>query len=169
MKLIEKFTNQSLFGLFLYLTLIIGFLYGENLNFGSYYDWLNVYMPPIKDFSLNFKETLLSYDQYGQRHSPIYLIFLSFFLDLGFNFNFIRIIHLHLCLSLILIFYRCLKLNFANVDKKYLQLLSLVLIISPTFRSLSIWPDSRLPGLIFFSLSVYFFIKFTKFNSLKYA
>jgi len=169
MKLKEKFNNQSLFGLFLYLTLIIGFLYGENLNFGSYYDWLTVYKPPITDFSLNFKETLLSYDQYGQRHSPIYLIFLSFFLDLGFNFNFIRIIHLHLCLSLVLFFYKCLKLNFENVDKRYLQLLSLVLIMSPTFRSLSIWPDSRLPGLIFFSLSVYYFIKFTKFNSLKYA
>ena len=34
--------------------------------------------------------------------------------------------------------------------------------MSPTFRSLAIWPDSRLPGLIFFVLTIYFFLKFKK-------
>ena len=169
MELIKNFSKYSYFGLFLYLTLILGFLYGENLNFGSYYDWTHVYKDPIVDFSLNFKDTLLSYDQYGQRHSPIYIIFLSFFLDIGFNFDTIRIIHLHLCLSLILIFYNCLKLVFDNVKLESLQLLSFVIFLSPTFRSLSIWPDSRLPGLVFFTLSIYFFLKFLKSGDLKYA
>ena len=104
MKLINNLSNYSLFGIFLYLTLLVGFAYDENLNFGSYYDWIQVYKVPIIDFSLNFKNTLLTYDQYGQRHSPVYLIFLSFFLDLGLSFDVIRIIHLHLCLSLIFIF-----------------------------------------------------------------
>ena len=74
---------------------------------------------------------------------------------------------MHLCLSLFFIFYSCLKLKFPNVKKEYLQLLSLVIFLSPTFRSLSIWPDSRLPGLIFFTLSIYFFLKFLKYNDLK--
>jgi len=169
MELIKNFSKYSYFGLFLYLTLILGFLYGENLNFGSYYDWTHVYKDPIVDFSLNFKDTLLSYDQYGQRHSPIYIIFLSFFLDIGFNFDTIRIIHLHLCLSLILIFYNCLKLVFDNIKLESLQLLSFIIFLSPTFRSLSIWPDSRLPGLVFFTLSIYFFLKFLKSGDLKYA
>ena len=160
--------NLLLF-VFFYLTLITGFIFNENLNFGSYYDWINVYKSPISDFSLNFKSTLLSYDQYGQRHSPIYLIFLSFLLDLGFNFNTIRIIHLHLCLSLILIFYNCLKLVFKDIKVQSLQLLALTIFLSPTFRSLSIWPDSRLPGLIFFILSIYFFLKFLSGENLKYA
>ena len=161
--------NNLLFSIFLYLTLIVGFIFNENLNFGSYYDWITVYEPPIRDFSSNFKDTLLSYDQYGQRHSPVYLIFLSVFLDLGLNFDTIRIIHLHLCLSLILIFYNCLKLVFDNINVQSLQLLSLVIFLSPTFRSLSIWPDSRLPGLIFFILSIYFFLKFLKDYNPKYA
>ena len=79
MNRIGKINNYNFFTFFLYLTLILGFIFNENLNFGSYYDWINVYKLPINDFSLNFKETLLSYDQYGQRHSPIYLIFLSIF------------------------------------------------------------------------------------------
>ena len=161
--------NNLLFSVFLYLTLIVGFIFNENLNLGSYYDWITVYEPPIRDFSSNFKDTLLSYDQYGQRHSPVYLIFLSVFLDLGLNFDNIRIIHLHLCLSLILIFYNCLKLVFDNINVQSLQLLSLVIFLSPTFRSLSIWPDSRLPGLIFFILSIYFFLKFLKDYNPKYA
>ena len=155
--------------IFLYLTLILGFIFNENLNFGSYYDWIYVYKVPINDFSLNFKETLLSYDQYGQRHSPIYLIFLSIFLKLGLSFEIIRVIHLHLCLSLILIFYNCLKLAFKEVKVESLQLLSLIIFLSPTFRSLSIWPDSRLPGLIFFILSIYFFLKFLSNSKITYV
>ena len=73
--------NNYIFAFFLFLTLIFGFLIGENLNYGSYYDWIYACVPPIKDFSLNFFDTLLNYDQYGQRHSPVYLIFLSVFLD----------------------------------------------------------------------------------------
>jgi hypothetical protein len=169
MKLIDKFSIYNLLSFFLYLTLIIGFLFGENLNFGSYYDWVNAYNTPIKDFSENLIKTLLNYDQYGQRHSPLYLVFLSLFIDLNFSFDQIRLIHLHLSLSLIWIFYNCLKLKFYTIDKKYLKLLSLVIFLSPTFRSLSIWPDSRLPGLILFSISIYYFLKFLKFNALKYV
>ena len=90
------------------------------------------------------------------------MVFLSFFYKLGLSLDIIRIIHLHLCVSLIFIFYKCLKVQFNSVDKKILQLLSLIIFLSPTFRSLSIWPDSRLPGLIFFILSAYYFIKFLK-------
>ena len=152
----------------LYFSLLFGFFYDENLNFGAYYDWVNAYLKPIKDFSKNFSETLLNYDGYGQRHSPIYLIFLSLFLKLNFSFDQIRFIHLHLSIPLIVIFYKCLVLKFNNIDKRNLQLLSLVIFLSPTFRSLAIWPDSRLPGLLFFVLTIYFFLWFQKSNKEKY-
>ena len=166
-----KFINQynNIFAFFLYLTLIFGFQIGENLNYGSYNDWNNAASLPIKNFSLNFFDTFLNYDQYGHRHSPVYLIFLSIFLDFGLTFEQIRFLHLHLSIPLIIIFYNCLKLQFNKVDSKYLQLLSLTIFLSPTFRSLSIWPDTRLPGLLFFVLSMYFFLKFKKSASIKYA
>ena len=108
--------NSNIFAFFLYFTLIFGFLIGENLNYGSYYDWIYAYVKPIKDFSLNFFDTLLNYDQYGHRHSPVYLIFLSVFLDFGLTFEQIRFLHLHLSIPLIVIFYNCLKLQFNKVD-----------------------------------------------------
>ena len=152
--------KNIIFFFLLYVSLIVGFFLNENLNYGSYYDWVSVNLPPIQDFSTNFSDTLLSYEKYGHRHSPIYLIFLSFFLKLGISSELIRLIHLHLSLSLILIFYNCLKLKFNEINKHTLQILAFVILLSPTFRSLSIWPDSRLPGLIFFTLSIYFFLKF---------
>ena len=155
----KYFKNYIIF-LLLYFSLLIGFYYNENLNFGAYSDWVSVYVPPINDFQNNFKDTILNYDNYGQRHSPIYLIFLSILKKIGFSFDAIRLIHLHLCLTLILIFYKCLKLKFKEINSSTLQILSFIIFLSPTFRSLSIWPDSRLPGLIFFTYSVFFFLKF---------
>jgi hypothetical protein len=51
-------TKNLLIFLILYVSLLLGFLLDENLNFGSYYDWINVYVPPIQDFANNFYETL---------------------------------------------------------------------------------------------------------------
>ena len=141
--------NSISFFLFFYLTLIIGFFYGENLNYGSYNDWVSGNHQIIKDFANNFTYTLLNFDSYGHRHSPVYLIFLSLFIDLGLDFQQVRLVHLHLCISLIVIFYKCLRLVFSNINNNYLVLLSLIIFLSPTFRSLAIWPDSRIPGLIF--------------------
>ena len=165
---ILTFKNISFF-LFFYLTLVAGFFFGENLNYGSYGDWIGGNREPIKDFSNNFTYTFLNFDSYGHRHSPVYLIFLSLFLDLGLDLNQIRLVHLHLCISLIIVFYQCLRLLFSNINNDYLFLLSLIIFLSPTFRSLAIWPDSRLPGLIFFVLTIYFFLKFRKTDNLKYT
>ena len=161
--------NNILLFLFFYLTLIIGFIYGENLNHGSYGDWVGVNRTSIQDFSDNFNYTFLNYDDYGHRHSPIYLIFLSLFLDLGLDIDQLRLFHLHLSILLIAIFYQCLRLKFTSINSNYLFLLSLIIFLSPTFRSLAIWPDSRIPGLIFFALTIYFFLKFELTNNLKYT
>ena len=157
-----------LFSTFLYFTLLSGFFLNESLNGGAYKDWLGANLNPIKDFSKNFYETLYNYDKYNHRHSPVYLIFLSTFLRFDFSFETIRLIHLHLSIPLIIIFYKCLSLKFKNIEKSYLILLSLVIFLSPTFRSLSIWPDSRLPGLLFFTITIYFFLKYEETRSEKF-
>ena len=165
---ILTFKNISFF-LFFYLTLVTGFFFGENLNYGSYGDWIGSNREPIKDFSNNFTYTFLNFDSYGHRHSPVYLIFLSLFLDLGLDIDQLRLFHLHLSILLIAIFYQCLRLKFTSINSNYLFLLSLIIFLSPTFRSLAIWPDSRIPGLIFFALTIYFFLKFELTNNLKYT
>ena len=101
--------NNVLFSLFLYLSLIIGFIIDENLNHGSYYDWAKANILIIEEFSSNFVETFLNYEKLGMRHSPIYLIFLSSFLNLGLDFDQIRFLHMHLSIPLIIIFYKVIN------------------------------------------------------------
>ena len=113
----------------LYTSLLIGFYFGENLNHGSYLDWVNAYNPVIESFSKDFKNTFFSYDSYGQRHSPIYIIFLSILFKFGLSFDFIRLIHLHISLSLIVIFYSCLKLKFKDTNRTILKILALSIFL----------------------------------------
>ncbi|OUW75781.1 MAG: hypothetical protein CBD72_05495 [Flavobacteriaceae bacterium TMED212] len=149
-----------LFFFALYVSLIVGFLFGENLNYGAKPDWLYTDISPIKDFANSFKETFLNYDKYNHRHSPVYIMFLSYLFKTGLSFEWIRFIHLNLSLLLLVVFYRCLLLKFQNIDRNILLLLSLSIFLSPTFRSLAIWPDTRIIGLIFFTLSIYEFLKY---------
>lgn len=157
-----KINNLFLLSFLFYLTLITGFIFDENLNFGALLDWETADYNVINDLSLNFKETILNYDSYGHRHSPVYLIFLSLLKKIGFSPDLIRFINLNISLLLILFFYKCLILKFDSVEKSLLFLLSLTIFFSPTFRSLAIWPSSRLIGLIFFVISIYEFLKFLK-------
>ena len=159
--LLKKNNLFFLFFLF-YLTLITGFIFDENLNFGALRDWETSDYRVINDLSLNFKETFLNYDSYGHRHSPVYLIFLSLLKKIGFSFDLIRFVNLNISLLLILFFYKCLIIKFDRVEKSLLFLLSISIFLSPTFRSLAIWPSSRLIGLIFFVVSIYEFLKFLK-------
>ncbi len=156
-----KFNIIYLFILF-YISLVVGFYLGEDLNFGATEDWLRTDFPVIKDLSLDLKNTLLNYESYGHRHSPVYLIFLSLLKKLGISYDALRFFHLNLSILLIYFFYKCLVLKFNNVEKSLLIILSLSIFLSPTFRSLAIWPSSRIAGLFFFVLSIYEFLKFQK-------
>ena len=159
------FDNFSLFTFFsiiiLYFSLLIGFYYNENSTGGALIDYFGQKQISIS-FSNNFLNTLLNFDETRTRHSPVLIILLSFLEKFQVNDLLIRLINLHICLILPIIFYRCLEIKFYNIDKKYLILLSGLIFLSPTFRSLSIWPDSRIWGLLFFSFSIYYFLLYKK-------
>ena len=160
MKLKSTFNYYNLLGIFLYFSLIIGFYFDENLNLGAQPDWKYTDLPVIKDLVDDIKKTLLNYDNYNHRHSPVYLIILSLLKKTGLSFEAIRFLHLNLSLLVIFFFYKCLTLKFNKIEKNILLLLSLSIFLSPTFRSLAIWPSSRLIGLLFFVISTYEFLKF---------
>lgn len=151
--------KEIVFFLILYISLLFGFFLSENSTGGAITDYYNQKNISI-DFSNNFLQTFLNYDAYSSRHSPVLIIFLSFFEKMKFQDDIIRLLHLHLCLLLPLIFYKIIKEQ-NKKDNKYIAIiLSGLVFLSPTFRSLSIWPDSRLIGLTVFSLSIFYFIKF---------
>jgi len=153
----------SFFFIILYLSLLVSFYLGENTTGGAFIDYFNQ-KKIAEDFSENFFNTLFSYDKYSTRHSPVLIIFLSIFEKIDLNDFLIRFIHLNL--SLILPIYLFKTLNEIIKDKKVVFFLVSLIFISPTFRSLAIWPDSRILGLSFFVISIYEFIKFR--NNRKY-
>ena len=161
-------SKEIIFYLIFYFSLLIGFLFGENSTGGAIIDYMGQKNVSV-DFSNDFKKTLLNYESYATRHSPVLIFLLSGFEYLNFSDHVIRLIYLHLCLSLPVIFYLSIKEKYNFVSKEVLTILVGLIFISPTFRSLSIWPDSRIAGLIFFCLSVLFFIKFTNTKKFKYT
>ena len=164
----NKYIKEAIFLLFLYLTLIVSFILGENSTGGAIQDYFNQ-KNASQGFASEFLKTLYEYDTFETRHSPVLIIFLSLFEKFNLPDALIRLIHLHLCLFLPFIFYKCLTIKFSEIDRKILLFLSSLIFLSPTFRSLAIWPDSRLLGLIFFTLSVYFYLKFEDSKDFKFA
>ncbi len=166
------FNNSStfifIFVIFLYFSLLIGFYYNENSTGGALIDYYGHKKISIS-FANDFLNTFLNFDETSTRHSPILIILLSFFEKFHVNDIVIRLINLHICLALPIIFYKCLKIKFNNTDEKYLILLSSLVFLSPTFRSLAIWPDSRIWGLLFFSFSIYYFLIYKKNRDFGYS
>ena len=162
MKLLSfKFDKNTAFILVgLYLSYLLGFILGEDSNGGAIMDYMG-YRSIINNFILDFKNAFLNFDQYGERHSPILIIILSFFYKLNVDDHIIRLVNLHLSIISIIFFYKCLLIKFSKINKNYLILISAIFFLSPTFRSLNIWPDSRIFGFHFFVISVFFYLRFT--------
>ena len=164
----NMYKKEIVFFLILYISLIISFFLGENSTGGAIGDYINQ-KKAAQEFASDFFGTFYEYDMYRTRHSPILVILLSFLERMNFSDFLIRFIHLHACLLLPFLLYKCLDVKFNLIDKKILLFLSSLIFISPTFRSLAIWPDSRLLGLILFVLSIYFFLKFEDNKDFKFA
>ncbi len=159
-KIVKYYHNNNFILLIsFYFLLILGFFFGLDPNSGAYSDY-QVHKRISQEFSENFFFEFLNYDQESTRHSPVLLIIFSFFEKLNFNDYLIRIVSLHFCLLLPLFFYEIIKFKFKTLEKEKLIPLSCLIFISPTFISLSIWPDSRIYGVIFFALSILFYLKF---------
>ncbi len=148
--------------LLVYLSIILGFIINEDTLGGAFADYNTLDHVAFKFYD-NFIKTLLNYDDLNHRQSPIFYIFKSFFLD--FNENFQRLIFLHIFLLIPFIFYKCLKLKFKSINKNNLKLIACLIILFPTFRSYSIWPDPHLMGTLFFLLAIYYYLKFLEKNN----
>ena len=79
---------------FLYLSLILGFFLNEDSNGGAFVDYQS-YINLIRLFVLDFNNTLLNFDNYGERHSPVLIILLSFFYKINIDDSVIRLINLN--------------------------------------------------------------------------
>jgi hypothetical protein len=123
--------------LILYSSLITGFFLNENTLGGSFSDYQNQKIISQK-FSEDFLNTFLNYDKEANRHSPLLIIILSVYEKFNISDVIIRLISLHFLLLIIFFFNKCLEVKFNNINKKIVNIISLLIFLSPTFRSLAI-------------------------------
>ena len=95
MLIMEKTQKINFFIIIIYFSIIVGYFFGEDSIGGAYRDY-NSHQHIAEKFNENFIFTLLNYDDLGHRHSPLFYILKSFFINFGENLH--RIFFLHLFL-----------------------------------------------------------------------
>lgn len=156
--------------IFFYFSLLLGFFLDENATIGAKVDFL-YHIKTLVAFDENLNYALLNYHTIDNptRISPIFLLYLFYLKYFFVNIDLMRFISLNIYLISPLIFYNCLKLKFEKINKNYLFFFSSILFVSASFRGNTIWPESSMLGLIFFLISILFFLKFEKKKIFLYA
>ena len=160
MKLKDNFL--VIYYLLLYLTLIIGFFFGEDFARGFEYDY-QIHQNLIKDlFNESITYGLLNYDENYVPHSPLFIIYIVIFQKIFVFEEMFRFINLHICLLIPIFSGLCLKYKFNLKKNDPIYLLPSIFFFSPYFRAGAIWTDDNILALIFFSISLFYYIKYEK-------
>lgn len=161
----RKKKDEKLTIIILYVFTLIGFIFGEDSSGGSLKDFNYTYQFVLK-ISANVVSGVNEMMQAHKNHFPLHYIFVGLLLKVFKNIYITKIIFFHISLLLPLIFYKCLRSKYKN--KKSIFFFSLLIFLSPYFRSSAIWPTTDNTALIFFLLFIYFFLKYTESNKLSY-
>lgn len=161
---------RSLIFIFFYSTILFGFYLGENPTQGARVDFF-YHLNTLRDFDLNLSQALLNFNnvEYPTRISPIFLLYMFYLKSIFTNIDLMRFVSLNIYLISPFLFYNCLKIKFNQTSKNLLFFFSCFIYLSPSFRGNSIWPESSMLGLLFFLISIYYFLKFEKNKNILYA
>ena len=151
-----------LYYLILYLSLLVGFYYGEDFAGGFKYDLQTHKMLLENLFNKDLSYGLLNYDIFYVPHSPIFILYLLFLKKIFILEEIYRLINLHLSLLLPFFVGLSLKVKYKLKKNDIRYLLPSIFIFSPYFRAGCIWTDDNLLAMVFLSISIYFFVKHEK-------
>ena len=159
----NKFLDRNYYLIFFlsYLTIIVGFYFNEDSLGGAKHD----YIYHLKFVSLfkenNFIDGLKMFGgpNYEVRNSPFFYIIYAFF-DNYFSLETLRKFNTIISLFIAIAFFKCLKIRFKNEKNLILSLISCFIFLSPTVRSLSVWPYPLLWGILFFIISLFYYLLF---------
>jgi len=155
----------------LFVSIILSYIISEDTLGGAKIDFYQ-YEDIIYLFSEDLVNTLKNYSLFGYtRNSPVFFIILSYLYKLGLELDLIRYLNIVSVFWITYLFYDCLKIKFNKVNIGTLKILSLVLLLSPTVRSLAVWPYPILYAFILFLFSIKYYLLFCrdKKNKLKNA
>ena len=158
-----------IFSLLIINSYFFGFFYQENsIGSGGYkgdLDWM------WKNFQIFKNENLLqaikSNDFFGNRSPLLYIIniYLNPFINDIDNYRFsITIFSLLASYTLFL----CIKEKYKNINFEIILFLSLIILLSPFYRTSSFWGMETQYGIISSLISIYFFLKTNELKKISY-
>jgi hypothetical protein len=141
------------------LSLVAGLILGENSSGGGRIDHLYL-LPLIENFSLDFKSgfKLFLSQPLSLIHSPSFYLIAGFFLKITQNLLVVKILNIIVSCFIPYIFFLIIKTKY-KTGSNYIFYFSLLIFLSPYFRSSAIWLLGDNLSLLFFSLSILFFNK----------
>ena len=142
----------------LFVSLVISFQLGENSSGGSKHDFFatKIY---IDTFKIDFLLGLEMFKAKGELHLPFFYILIAN-LNKIFGDTMVKYFYLIVSSTIPLILYSALKKKFSQANFDHLFLLSLLVFLSPYFRSSAVWLTTDNLALLFFLLSIDSFLKF---------
>ena len=147
-----------------FLTLIIGFYWGEDgtgkgLTQDFYSTWK--FVEDLKyDFFADPSEITL--------HFPLHYFLLSKLNYLISDLDYLRFFYMIISSITPFLLYIALKIKFKNVDKNILLVLSSIVFFIPAFRYSAIWANDHITSGIFFLASLIFYLKWEEDKTNKY-
>ena len=157
MKNIFTSLNKKLIILFLYFTLLISFFLNENSSGGSEKDYFYTYKYVLaisKDIIYGLKLTATEHPQ----HFPLNYLLQGTLLKIFKEAYIVKLFFLHISIIIPIIFYKCINLVHQNKEASFI--FSLILFISPYFRSSAVWATTDNLAILFFLLTIFFYLKF---------
>ena len=149
--------NQKiLIYLIFFITLVISFILGENSSGGAKIDYL-LTKKYIDHFQKNLSLGIELFKIDNQGHLPFFYIFIANLNSL-LGEKFVRYLYLILSSCIPLVFYNVLKKNFSEKSYDTLFFLSLIIFLSPYFRSSAVWITTDNLALLFFLFSINSFL-----------
>ena len=145
--------------LLLFFTIISGYYLNEDSLGGAKNDFFH-HLPIAQSFNINFNETWNKFGiDPGTRNSPVFWVFVSYLIKF-ISIDLFRFLNIFIAPLIVIVFYKCLLIKFKNYNRNLLFLIACTVYLSPTIRSLTIWPYSLIWGILFFLISIYYFLLF---------
>ena len=154
--------------IFVFISFIASFILNEDSLGGAFKDSkaLEKY---FFDFSNNFKFTISEYGIKNEvRNSPVFYIVISQLVKFGLEIKYLKYLNIIFVFTIIFFFLKSLEINYKNIKFDTKIFLLCTIVLSPTIRSLTINPYPLLWAITFFSISIYYFLKFQKIDIEKY-
>ena len=153
-----KLSYSKILFFFMYLSLLFGFFLNENSSGGSKKDFYSTLFL-VYSFSIDFNTGIKELINSSVPHPFLHYLIIGIANKYLQNIEILRFFFLHFSVLIPILVYQSLKLS---LKKNHALFLSSLIFLSPYFRSSAIWSTTDNTALLFFTCSIYFFLKLKK-------